>query len=99
MANVKCARDACACDARWQLGFRLWAKGRPRIPAEALTGLFSIGVCDTHRLSTVIGDLLSEDGKAAIAQSLKALGRAAPDFASALPTFTAIKGGTLAALT
>lgn len=50
---------------------------------NSLYGYLGLVICNEHRKTTKPADFLSDDGKAAIAESLKAQGKAPPDFARA----------------
>ena len=79
-----CAWGDCDKLARWRVGWRAWALGKAKGshgPMEAF--LLQCVVCDEHRASINVKDLLLPEGRARINSAMLAMGRALPDLDNA----------------
>lgn len=80
----KCSWGECGRDARWQVGFKIWALGRPKTAQNCLRMLSSVTVCDECRPKLKVEDFLLPEGRERIGSALLSLGKAIPDFNSAV---------------
>lgn len=88
--TARCLLQGCGKPAVWQVGFKIWAAGHPRLARNCLQCLASIVVCDACRDRVDVKDFLLPEGKERIARALLAMGRAAPDFSTAELCFVPI---------
>jgi hypothetical protein len=82
----KCNRAGCSNNARWRLGFKVWAIGHSKssVPLEATVGLV---LCDDHKADATPSWLLTPEGIALINAELAKRGKAPINPASAELTF------------
>lgn len=91
---MNCDRRDCKETARWQLGWRAWARGYPKtsVPIESY---LSLAVCDDHKAGTTMKDIVTPEASARVNNELQRLGRAPLDFDGAEPIFHEIIDGKL----
>lgn len=80
---MKCARKGCTGDARWQLGFKVYAAGFPKTARNCLRPRFDLGVCQACSEKIDLADYLTPDGKERLQNALLARGLAPVDFSTA----------------
>lgn len=74
----KCDMKDCAEEGAWIPSLVFYAH-RSLKNDTPLVSWFKLWVCDAHRDSMTVGDVLSDDGWNKIARSLQICGRAVPD--------------------
>jgi hypothetical protein len=89
---IHCDRVGCSEPATQQVGFRVWAFGTPRLRNNSLSGLTGLVVCDAHRGVATVKDILTGAAKERIAIAVAKMGKALPDFSSAIIECLPIEG-------
>lgn len=88
----RCGSGDCPKDARWQIGFRIWPRGRDHTKANAVEGLTGVCVCDEHAIRDP-DKFFTPRGKEAIEMSFLQCGKGMPDFSTAEIIHTEIADG------
>lgn len=91
---MDCNRKGCANKARWQIGFRVWARGHPKT-STPLSALAGIAVCEDCKGSAEVSDFMMPEGVAMLNNALAQRGKAPVDPSTAELTFEEIVDGKL----
>lgn len=79
---MKCAKLRCTAEATHAIRAEIPPRGHPTTPTNTLNVVIGIKLCCPHA-HKVDGELLTADTKSVLTGSLRALGRAEPDFSRA----------------
>ena len=91
---MQCNREGCEHLAKWQVGFKAWAKGHSRT-STPLEGLMGLAVCDEHKGGVTAASLFSPLSTASLDRAFLAAGKAPADWQRAQITFTPLIDGKL----
>src|ERR1017187_9240888 len=91
---MNCDRQECKNKARWQLGWRAWARGYPKT-STPIERYLSLAVCDDHKAETKIEDLMTPEAVARTNNELLRRGYAPLNLEAAEPVFHEIIDGKL----
>lgn len=76
---MQCARESCAAPARWYPVLLLFAPRRLFPHAPPARGICGVPVCDGHRDTVTLEDLLTDEGWLRIVTGFHAARKAIPD--------------------
>lgn len=91
---VRCSRQDCIAPAKWQPGWRAWAKGYPK-SSTPIVSYMGLGLCDGHKEDTTIEDLVTPEGAKMVNAELERMRKMPLDFSKAEVVFHEIKDGEL----
>ena len=94
---MQCMRKDCSEEAKWQLGWKVWAEGHPKT-SLALIGRVGLAICDDHLQETLregVKSFMTKDTFARINQYLQQAGKLNADFSQAEVTYEEIIDGKL----
>lgn len=75
MSDRFCNKTGCNALSVWRVGFTLLLRGWEHVPVPAYLGLV---VCDEHKASMKLEDVLTDDGWNGIAEGFRAIARPVP---------------------
>lgn len=73
---MTCDRLGCACPAAWSVALDLWPA--PPYDGPPAVMRFNLRVCETHRASLRLSDVVTDEGWRFIVEAFTRLGRARP---------------------
>jgi len=91
--GVQCNRADCACTADWRVGARVWPRGmapQKRTHRNCAILNFPLVVCDEHRASAVLEDIVGDSNWQHICKALRQKGKTRPDRRSIELVFTSL---------
>lgn len=79
---MKCSRANCDRTAAWRPTLLLYAKGHSKHSHKPMEAEFHLYICNAHKETLTPADFITDDGWAAICDSVLRMGRVEPDRAS-----------------
>lgn len=92
-APATCQRIDCTCPATWQVGFRAWAFGAPKVNRNALEAWMGLAICEEHKGGATVKDVVSPEAVSGMCAMLLQRGRAPIDPQTIEVQFRKIHGG------
>lgn len=92
---MNCSRKGCPHEAKWQLGFRAYARDHPRSKRTMIETFMSLAVCEEHMNTMTIADIVTPQGAEVLNNTMIRSGRAPLAMEEAEPIFHELIDGKL----